>query len=71
MRVQKLITFDVETDVDDDELTEDIAHAAISSAVWGYLTFVKFSGGRAVDDVEVHVDGFGECVVSMPDTQDA
>jgi len=69
MKVKLLIEFEVTTDLDEDEhgeLTENRAKSAASEAAYQYLAFVKIAGHTsAADDVEVHVDGFGDCTVKL------
>lgn len=66
MKVKILVEFEVTTDVEDGELTEDVAKSAASQAAYDFLSFVKVSGRTTdVESVEVHVDGFGECKVSI------
>lgn len=66
MKVKIWIEFEVEAVDDDEELTEDIAKSAASVAAYDFLSFVKVSGmSTDSEQVDVHVDGFGECKVSI------
>lgn len=59
----------VEFDVDTDE--EEVAKAAASLAAYNYLTFCEVSGVRTdVDEVTVHVDGYGEVIVRLGEDHD-
>lgn len=62
------ITFTVTSEVDDDDLTQQRAEEAAETAARDFLAFVKVSGQSTdCDEVEVHVEGFGECTVSIED----
>jgi hypothetical protein len=51
---------------DGDEIDEETAKAAASLAAYHYLSFCKVSGVHTdTPEVEVHVDGFGECRVAL------
>ena len=66
MRVTIPIEFDVDPACAEDELTENDAKSAADMAAYDYLSFVKISGYSSdSESVEVHVDGFGMCVVSL------
>ena len=68
MKVKIAIEFEVEPADDDccDELTENEAKSAASVAAYDYLSLVKVSGYSGdSESVEVHVDGFGKCRVSI------
>lgn len=64
MRVRILVEFDVQP-LEDDELTENDAKAAASHAAWNYLALEKTAGYDGVESVNVHVDGYGKCRVSL------
>lgn len=66
MKVKILIEFDV-PDTDD----EDVAKSAASMAAYDYLSFCTISGVNTdTDEVEVHVDGHGDCKVRLGDDHD-
>ena len=66
MKVKILCEFEVESD--EGGLTPEVAKSAASSAAWNYLTLIECSGyGTDTQAVTVHVDGFGECRVSLGD----
>lgn len=66
MRVQILVTFEVESD--QDGLDEKTAKEAAEKAAFDYLSLVTISGVNTdVESVVVHVDGFGECSVALAD----
>ena len=71
MKVQFPVNFEVEPVEpleDGDELTKNQAMDAADLAVFNFLAFVEESTqGHEVDSVEVHVDGFGPCRVSLAD----
>lgn len=69
MKVTIPISFDVETDEENSpNLTEDTARLAAAEAAHHYLSFVKVSGySTDSEEVEVEVDGFGECTVRLGD----
>jgi len=69
MRVKILAEFDViPTDDNDGKVTENVAKSAASQVAYEYLSFCTVSDVNAGrDDVTVHVDGFGECVVRVGD----
>lgn len=65
MRVTLKINFDVEG-LEEEELTKNTAIAAAEQAVYDYLSFVKIAGYSSdTEYVEVFVDGFGKCNVSL------
>jgi len=67
MKVKILIEFDVTTDLDEEEhgeLTEARAKSAASQAAYDNLVLTR-NGPHVHDDVEVHVDGFGDCTVKL------
>ena len=50
----------------EDELTIREAELAAEQACFDYLSFVKISGySTDSDEVEVHVMGFGNCIVTL------
>lgn len=60
-----LVEFDV-AGAEGDELTEDQAKEAASQAIFDYLTFRTISGANTdTKEVEVHVDGYGTCLVRL------
>ena len=64
MKVKILVEFDVEGD--GEGFNEGVAKAAASLSAYNFLTFCKVSGRNTdVDEVEVHVDGYGECKVRL------
>ena len=65
MKVKILVEFEVES-LEDEDLTENHAKGAASMATYDYLSLVKVSGYTSdTPVVQVHVDGFGECRVSL------
>jgi len=62
MKVKILCEFDVTSDEED--LDENAAKSAASLAAYDFLSLVEF-GDRVTPAVTVHVDGFGECEVSI------
>ncbi len=65
MKVKILCEFEVEG-LEDEALDENAAKGAASQAAYDYLSLVKVSGhGSDVQSVTVHVDGYGECRVSL------
>lgn len=71
MKVKILVEFEVEPVDDegwddDDQHNEQVAKSAASLAAYDYLSLVEVSGySTDTDKVTVHVDGFGECLVSL------
>jgi hypothetical protein len=69
LKVKILIEFDVEPleeDLGEGEFNEQIAKGAASMAAFNFLTFCTVSGVNTdTDAVEVHVDGFGRCMVKL------
>lgn len=68
-KVKILVEFEVTpTESLDSEFTENVAKSAASQAVYDFLSFCTVSGVNTdTDEVIVHVDGFGECVVCIGD----
>lgn len=67
MKVQVQVTFEVSSE--EEGLNELVAKAAAEQAAFDYLSLVTVSGVNTdTDEVFVHVDGFGECMVSIADT---
>lgn len=69
MKIKIQVEFEVRSDVEDDELTEDVVKSAASLAAWNNLCLTN-NGIQVVDEVTVHVDGFGECVVRVGEDHD-
>lgn len=66
MKVTIPIEFEVTARTEGDELTEGVVKIAAELAVYHFLAFVMVSGQTSdVENVEVHVDGFGSCIVSL------
>lgn len=72
MKVKILCEFDVTSaDVCDDNFDERTAKAAASLAAHNFLSLVEISGYSSdTESVTIHVDGFGECEVSLGDDHD-
>jgi len=64
VKVKISIEFDVNSDEDD--FTEAEAKAAASVAAWDNLVLTA-NGQNVCETVTAHVDGFGECTVSVGD----
>ncbi len=61
MKTKILVEFDV-PDTDD----EFVAKSAASQAAYHFLTFCTVSGVNTdTDEVDVSVDGFGDCIVRL------
>ena len=65
MKVDILVSFHVVA-LDNDDLDEHTAKIAADQAAYDYLSFTKISGYSSdSNSVEVHVDGFGKCMVRL------
>lgn len=66
MKVKIQVEFEIEAIEcdEDDELSENVAKSAASLAAWHNLVFTS-NGRNVVEQVEVHVDGFGKCQVKV------
>ena len=66
MKVKIQIEFNVEPVTNEDEFEESDAKSAASMAAYDYLSLCEISGVRSdTENVTVHVDGFGQCIVSL------
>ena len=70
MKVKILIEFEVEAGEEEDPemvtLDEGIAKGAASVAAYDYLSFCTATGVNAgTEEVTVHVDGYGSCLVRI------
>ena len=67
MKTKILIEFDVEpVEDDEDAFDEGVAKSAASVAAYDFLSFCTVSGVNTdTESVDVHVDGFGPCRVSL------
>ena len=66
MKVTIQVSFEVSSE--EEELNEMVARAAAEQAAYDYLSLVTVSGVNTdTSEVTVHVDGFGECLVSLAD----
>jgi len=64
MKVQIMVAFEVSSD--EGELDEKTAKAAAEQAAFDFLSLVTVSGVNTdTEEVTVHVDGFGDCTVSI------
>lgn len=63
MRIKIEVEFEVTSD--EEGLTEDEARDAAEMAVFHNLAFTN-NGEDVTDQVTQHVDGFGECEISIP-----
>jgi len=65
MKVKILVEFDVEPAYGvEGELTENYAKGAASMAAWNNLC-LTLAGAGVAEEVRVHADGFGECIVRV------
>ena len=59
------VEFNVES-LEDEEITVEQAKDAAVTAAYDYLTFCEIGGySTDTESVEIHVEGFGKCSVSL------